>query len=374
MHTAALRFLSFVGVLCVAFASAADMPSEGQGKDPRQDYGKFRPFCGLYSLYAAIKHMGGQADFRAIATPEFCSDSNGSSLVDLQKAAGTLGYYGVPLKSMRTDFLETLHLPAILHVKMDSTAEKFNHYELFVRDDQGYALMHDPPDAPRRESYEHLRRRWDGMALVVSPQEINVTTLLFPAHKRVVYVLGGAIVALFCYWAFRNRGSSSLDISRKEFVARSIKEAVFCLVAASLTGFSYGIVSEQGLLAKTPSVDLEFVLTPAQRFGNLTVQQLNEALLDNSFVIVDARKSLDYGAGHVQGAINIPVDSSAEIMMQAMQGIPRSKNIVVYCQSKACQYDERIAVRLYQLGFANMSLFPAGYIEWQRTHGGETHE
>ncbi|PVV03424.1 hypothetical protein BB560_002099 [Smittium megazygosporum] len=95
-------------------------------------------------------------------------------------------------------------------------------------------------------------------------------------------------------------------------------------------------------------------------------------------VILDVRSPSEYGAGHVPGAVNIPVDTVAEAFslppsefsskfkfaLPAKKSVdPASPNIVVYCQ--AGMRASRAADALSHLGYTeNLLVYSKGYSEY----------
>lgn len=68
---------------------------------------------------------------------------------------------------------------------------------------------------------------------------------------------------------------------------------------------------------------------------------------DPGFVLVDARGPVQYAAGHVPGAINIP---HRKIIQSKIDPFPADTLFVVYCDGPHCNGATRAAVRLAALG------------------------
>ncbi|MDQ5943906.1 MAG: phage shock protein [Patescibacteria group bacterium] len=63
---------------------------------------------------------------------------------------------------------------------------------------------------------------------------------------------------------------------------------------------------------------------------------------------IDVREPMEFAAGHLEGAINIPVGSISD-GVTALQGIPKDSKLVVYCRSGGRAENAR--AQLQQLGF-----------------------
>ena len=87
-------------------------------------------------------------------------------------------------------------------------------------------------------------------------------------------------------------------------------------------------------------------------------------MLNADAVLIDARREEDYRAGHLEGAISVPVDADDKKQQEAMAGITKDALIIVYCKSRECPYAEAVATRLQKNGFRNLSIFKGGWDEW----------
>ena len=72
-------------------------------------------------------------------------------------------------------------------------------------------------------------------------------------------------------------------------------------------------------------------------------------------LIVDARYPAAYAAGHVPGAMNVPVswtEAQTSEWVAGLAGVLRDRGeVAIYCQSSGCDYDTTVAARLYRAGF-----------------------
>jgi DNA-binding transcriptional ArsR family regulator len=91
-----------------------------------------------------------------------------------------------------------------------------------------------------------------------------------------------------------------------------------------------------------------------------------------SVVILDTRPASEYVAGHIAGAISVPVDE-----LQARLGkLPKNKEYVAYCRGPYCVYADR-AVELLRKSGRKAKRMLDGYPEWKvaghpiETHAGE---
>jgi rhodanese-related sulfurtransferase len=86
---------------------------------------------------------------------------------------------------------------------------------------------------------------------------------------------------------------------------------------------------------------------------------LMERLADGSAVVLDVRPEEEYEAGHVPGALSVPVDS-----LEALQGLPKDKEVVAYCRGPYCVFSDE-AVRVLSARGYRASRLTEGFPEWQ---------
>src|SRR5260370_12298735 len=55
-----------------------------------------------------------------------------------------------------------------------------------------------------------------------------------------------------------------------------------------------------------------------------------------SAIFLDVRSSIDYEFGHIQGAVNLPLEDFAKGYPDLKPRLERADAIVVYCKSDAC--------------------------------------
>jgi rhodanese-related sulfurtransferase len=87
---------------------------------------------------------------------------------------------------------------------------------------------------------------------------------------------------------------------------------------------------------------------------------LIERLSDGSVVILDVRPEEEYRAGHLPGALSVPVDALEE----ALQTLPEEKEIVAYCRGPYCVFSDE-AVRFLNARGYRASRLVEGFPDWR---------
>ncbi|MDJ0768921.1 MAG: rhodanese-like domain-containing protein [Ilumatobacter sp.] len=89
-----------------------------------------------------------------------------------------------------------------------------------------------------------------------------------------------------------------------------------------------------------------------------TVEDFDTAVTQTSPLVIDVREVSDYEAGHIPGAVNIPIRSLADHVDE----IPMDQPVVVYCASGYRAAMSTIALR--SLGYDNVRAFGGSYKAW----------
>jgi rhodanese-related sulfurtransferase len=84
----------------------------------------------------------------------------------------------------------------------------------------------------------------------------------------------------------------------------------------------------------------------------------------SEIVVIDARSSDAYAAGHIPGAVSFP---HRQISAETTARLDRSKVYVVYCDGIGCNASTKGAYKLARLGFRAKELL--GGIDWRRRDG-----
>ena len=77
--------------------------------------------------------------------------------------------------------------------------------------------------------------------------------------------------------------------------------------------------------------------------------------------VIDVRPAEEYAAGHIPGARSIPIDD----LDDAIDALPRSREIIAYCRGPYCVYADDAVRLLRDHGFKARRL-DTGYPEWAR--------
>lgn len=109
----------------------------------------------------------------------------------------------------------------------------------------------------------------------------------------------------------------------------------------------------------------EVSLVVAEDFGQpdplepVDQPELERRLEVGDVVVIDVRPSLEYLAGHIAGAISIPVDE----LKDRLGELPKDREIVAYCRGPYCVFSGDAVVLMRRAGMAARRL-KEGFPEW----------
>ncbi|MHB1291431.1 MAG: ArsR/SmtB family transcription factor [Sulfuricella sp.] len=98
-------------------------------------------------------------------------------------------------------------------------------------------------------------------------------------------------------------------------------------------------------------------LTPVRRNELLGLVRSGEAM------VIDVRPPAEYDAGHIEGAVNIPLESLPERLSK----LPHDQEIVAYCRGPYCMLAFDAVEQLRQHGYRARRL-EDGFPEWKVDH------
>jgi DNA-binding transcriptional ArsR family regulator len=77
-------------------------------------------------------------------------------------------------------------------------------------------------------------------------------------------------------------------------------------------------------------------------------------------IVLDTRPAHEYRAGHIPGALSVPVDE----LQQRLRRLPKHKHYVAYCRGPYCVYADR-AVAILQTSGRQARRLKEGFPEWK---------
>jgi rhodanese-related sulfurtransferase len=96
-------------------------------------------------------------------------------------------------------------------------------------------------------------------------------------------------------------------------------------------------------------------------FEKISVDELQERMARDEVVLLDVRPEAEFQAGHLPGAVSIPVDE----LEQRLDELPGDRLIVTYCRGPYCVFADEALELLAGRGW-NVARLEEGVAEWQQ--------
>jgi rhodanese-related sulfurtransferase/DNA-binding transcriptional ArsR family regulator len=157
--------------------------------------------------------------------------------------------------------------------------------------------------------------------------------------------------------------SQHLQVLRHAGLVESEKQGLF--VEYRLAGQDvFELCRALRAVAETRNAELERLVR--DHFGDrseseaVSMEELLKRARKAEVVILDTRPAPEFTAGHIAGAISVPVED----LQQELRKLPKSKQYVAYCRGPYCVYADRAVEFLRKHGRRAQRLLE-GFPEWK---------
>ena len=149
---------------------------------------------------------------------------------------------------------------------------------------------------------------------------------------------------------------------------RTLQRALVIILAGAALGLVANAISPRRIPFLTPPP------TAILAQDTVTLPEAEELWKAGTAFFLDAREPADYGAGHIAGAVSLPVEEFDDHYPQVATMLTPDTAIVAYCDGKDCDLSHRLMDRLRELGYHNVRLLVNGWTTWHTagllTHAG----
>ncbi|MBM4273191.1 MAG: rhodanese-like domain-containing protein [Deltaproteobacteria bacterium] len=103
-----------------------------------------------------------------------------------------------------------------------------------------------------------------------------------------------------------------------------------------------------------------------QGVKTISLAQTYEIFQQGGALFVDARKPEEYAELHISGAIHLDPWKLDMEGPRGLEGVEKTRPIVVYCSQVQCDASLKVAEKLQSLGFSEVAAFLAGFNAWDQ--------
>lgn len=90
-----------------------------------------------------------------------------------------------------------------------------------------------------------------------------------------------------------------------------------------------------------------------------------QQLMTEGGLLIDARNPEMFEAGHIEGAISLPLVEIEDVLPDFIVRIDRDRTVVTYCSGFGCPDSFDLGMRLIEAGYRDVRVFEGGYPEWR---------
>ena len=148
-----------------------------------------------------------------------------------------------------------------------------------------------------------------------------------------------------------------------KLLTTSFKEALYILIVVVPLAFIANQLRSDGL-PLWPMPEPEATEIMAEEAGALSIQEAAKKFQKKGTLFLDARAPEDYHAGHIAGALNLPVHQFDAHFLEVVEQLESSHTIITYCGGKDCPQGRELALILKEMEFENVYFLVDGWTEW----------
>lgn len=207
--------------------------------------------------------------------------------------------------------------------------------------------------SPKKQIFTHFAQIAKAMA---SPNRLELLEALAQGERSVERLAEAAGMSIA-------NTSHHLQVLREGGLVRARKEGVQVIYRLS----DDEIPQMLGCLRRVGERHLaDVTLIMREHFTNdeglrpVDHRELTALLKSGDAVIIDVRPPEEYAAGHIPGAVNIPL----KLLPQHLAELPRRKEVVAYCRGPYCMLAVEAVKRLRKHGYRARRL-EDGFPEWK---------
>jgi rhodanese-related sulfurtransferase len=322
------------------------------------------PYCGVYAVYAGLKLQGLNVAIEDLLKERYIGSPGGSSLTELQLALLDHGAASLAVNDLSATALDSLRCGVLLHTRTNDFSSDYDHWVLQCVSAGGGVHVLDA-NSPRSEPARmDVEGRWDHIAVLINPSEKDVALVRRTARREVFVCCGLGVLTVLLMRLFLSTSVGNSGSRNRWAHARRATLGVIVLTAiATLDSFAEAELSNGALFAQMAAVR---VMQEAHLGDFLPVVSAETvASAGRNDLIIDARQTPDYAAGHIPDAINIPATLPIDQVISALAGVSKNKTLIVYCLGAKCTFSKQLAAKLWQAGYRNLQIFAGGWSEWK---------
>ena len=146
---------------------------------------------------------------------------------------------------------------------------------------------------------------------------------------------------------------------------RNLVDIIFLILLSLFIGIGRALIIQDISIIKVPPKIAEKL--PERLSEPMLINlELSKQLFNQSAIFIDARDSIPFSEGHIEGSINIPWDNSSdEQINEKLKDLKYDDILVIYCSGGDCTLSIDLAEYIFnELSFEQVFIFDGGYPLW----------
>lgn len=145
-------------------------------------------------------------------------------------------------------------------------------------------------------------------------------------------------------------------------IRNSIVQAIGILTLSTVLGLGVNILRQDGI----PLVHAEKCVVQLDAAnGEIALKDAAMLFLSKRAVFLDARSRMEFESGHIQGALEVPVEDFDDIIEEIVSRLKEAEVIITYCDGEQCHLSHDLAQLVKEQGFSNVYVLKNGWTLWR---------
>ena len=142
-------------------------------------------------------------------------------------------------------------------------------------------------------------------------------------------------------------------------LGRRLAWTLACALAIACLGSTLGLLANA-----VSSTGIPLAPTSAPRGRTIDLGDARRLFESDAAHFIDARPRRDFVAGHIAGALSVPLAERAGALQGLQRELPRTRPLVVYCEGGRCESASELSAWFAGNGWRDVRVLSDGYPVW----------
>lgn len=141
-----------------------------------------------------------------------------------------------------------------------------------------------------------------------------------------------------------------------------LEASIICILAIAMALLTNGLRSN-GLPLSAAQTPVE-TTTMDEGVRRISIEAAVVKFDQKAALFADARPAADFAAGHIAGAVSLPVSASDQWMGRFLATTDPEQTVITYCAGPRCELGMQLARILSEAGFERVFYVVDGWGQW----------